>query len=153
MTVLADRTVLPPSDPLDQGRVAMLAALVEHSAEDAVLVGPGGEQVQLPHQVYEVLVQVVEAMAAGRAITIVPSAQRLTTQEAADLLGISRPTLVRLLEEGEIPFEQPGRHRRIRLEDVLDYQRRRRSERRELLNEMIRRTEDLGLYEDEDLPT
>jgi excisionase family DNA binding protein len=51
-------------------------------------------------------------MREGKAITLVPRTQRLTTQEAADFLGISRPTLVKLLEDGKIPFDQPGRHRR-----------------------------------------
>ena len=66
----------------------------------------------LPEEVYRVLVEVVEAMREGKAITLVPRTQRLTTQEAADFLGISRPTLVKFLEDGKIPYDQPGRHRR-----------------------------------------
>jgi len=63
-----------------------------------------------------------------KALTIAPLDQRLTTQEAANFLGISRPTLVKLLGQGEISYERPaaGRHRRVRLNDVLDYQRRKR---------------------------
>jgi excisionase family DNA binding protein len=98
---------------------------------------------------HEVLIQVIAAMRAGRAITIARPAQRLTTQEAADLLGISRPTLVKLLEDGEIPFEQPGRHRRVRLVDLLDYQERSHRERGKALDELIEMTEELGLYDDE----
>ena len=85
---------------------------------------------------------------AGRAITVAPLAQRLTTQEAADLLGASRPTLVKLLDQGEIPYERPGRHRRVLLVDVLDYQDRCRRVRAGALDELVARTEDLGLYDD-----
>jgi excisionase family DNA binding protein len=88
-------------------------------------------------------------MRAGRAITVAPLAQRLTTQEAADLLGVSRPTLIKLLEDGKIPFEQPGRHRRIRLDDLLAYRDRRRKERSEILDELVVQTQALGLYDDE----
>jgi excisionase family DNA binding protein len=58
----------------------------------------------------------------GYAVTVVTHEATLTTQEAADVLGVSRPTLVRLLEQGLIPYEQPGRHRRVRLQDVLEFQ-------------------------------
>jgi len=96
-----------------------------------------------------VLSQVIAAMRAGRAITVAPLAQRLTTQEAADLLGVSRPTLIKLLADGRIPFEQPGRHRRIRLDDLLAYRDRRRDERGKALDELVQQTEALGLYDDE----
>ncbi|WP_460541213.1 helix-turn-helix domain-containing protein [Glycomyces halotolerans] len=71
----------------------------------------------------------------------------LTTQEAADLLNISRPTLVRLLEDGEIPYSRRGRHRRVLLRDVLTYQEQSRMERRAGLGEMVSEGEDAGLYE------
>ena len=73
--------------------------------------------------------------------------QHLTTQEAADLLGISRPTLVKLLESGEMPFEQPGRHRRVRLADVVAYRQRRSSQRRESLDRMVEIADESGMYE------
>ncbi|MEJ5912886.1 helix-turn-helix domain-containing protein [Pseudokineococcus sp. 1T1Z-3] len=86
----------------------------------------GGEQVELPPEVYRVLRQVVDAMAQNLAVTVVPTTQTLTTQQAADLLGVSRPTLVRLCDDGKLPFERPGAHRRIRLRDLLDYRERMR---------------------------
>ena len=68
-------------------------------------------------------------------------------QEAADLLGVSRPTVVKLLESGEIPFEQPGRHRRVRLADVLAYRERASVERRAALDQMVEIADEADLYE------
>jgi excisionase family DNA binding protein len=101
-------------------------------------------------EVYQVLMNVVQAMGENKAITVAPLNQRLTTQEAADLLGISRPTLVKLLDANELPYEQPGngRHRRLRLSDVVEYRERRRTERRSRLDEMTRQSVDDGLYQD-----
>ncbi|KAA2263489.1 helix-turn-helix domain-containing protein [Solihabitans fulvus] len=98
---------------------------------------------------FEVLRDVVRAMSQGLAITIAPHHTVLTTSEAAQLLGISRPTLVRLLEAGEIPFDQPNRHRRLRLADVLAYQERSHRARAAGLDQMVRDGEADGLY---DLP-
>lgn len=92
MTTLADRPVLPPADPADQRELADLAALLTSAHGQATLLGPHGRRAKLPAASCDVLTQVIKAMRAGRAITIAPLAQRLTTQEAADLLGISRPT-------------------------------------------------------------
>lgn len=150
MTVLAERPVLPPTDPAEQLELDDAAAALSTGLPPyAALVAPDGTLVRLPPAVYEVIAQVISALRAGRAVTVAPLAQRLTTQEAADLLGVSRPTLVKLLEDGKIPFEQPGRHRRIRLDDLIAYRDKRRVERAESLDELVRVTEELGLYEDE----
>jgi excisionase family DNA binding protein len=90
---------------------------------------------------------VVETLSQGLAITIAPHNTMLTTQEAADLLDISRPTLVRLLTDREIPYSVRGRHRRVLLRDVLDYRERTRQERRQTLDEMVAAGEDAGLYD------
>ena len=77
-----------------------------------------------------------------------PHTQRLTTQEAADFLGVSRPTLVKLLGEGRIPFDQPGRHRRVLFTDRLAYRKRRHQERRTALEQMTQDASEAGLYGD-----
>lgn len=138
-----ERTVLPPEEPPK----GLLQALSGLEARTTTLMGPDGEHVVLPPEVFEVLRDVVAAMVDGQAVTIVPVHQRLTTQEAADLLGISRPTLVKLLDADEIPYERPGRHRRLLLSDVLAYRDRRSSERREALDNMAEIAEESGMYE------
>jgi excisionase family DNA binding protein len=139
---LRERTLLPPAEPERLSRMLPLL-------NPARLVGPDGTHLELPAEVSEVLRDVVVAMSQGLAITIAPQHTVLTTSEAAHLLGVSRPTLVRLLEAGGIPFQQPNRHRRVRLADVLAYQERARRARAAGLDEMVRASEDDGLY---DLP-
>lgn len=139
-------TVLPPAD---MEAMLDLSRFLEHVSEPAALLGPDGQTVALPFEAYKVLVKVVASMRAGKAITIAPLDQQLTTQEAANFLGISRPTLVKLLDQGEISFERPasGRHRRVRLDDVLDYQRRKRAGRRATLDELTEQAAEAGLYD------
>ncbi len=111
------------------------------------LVDADGRRVELPRPVFEALRQVVTAMATGQGVTIAPHNAMLTTQEAADFLGISRPTLVRLLVDGAIPYEMRGRHRRVMLAHLLDYLDHARAARRLVLEEMVREGEDAGLYD------
>ena len=92
------------------------------------------------------MVEVVEAMREGKIITLVPRTLRLTTQEAADFLGISRPTLVKLLEDGKIPYDQPGRHRRIGFTDLLAFAERRHEGRRAALDRMTEDASEAGIY-------
>ena len=147
MTAMAERTVLPPEHP--EGLAGVLALLSPESAGRATLTGPDGTQLELPGEVFEVLREVVAALSQGLAITVTPHQTVLSTSEAAQLLGVSRPTLVRLLEAGEIPFDKPGRHRRVRLADLLAYQQRSRCKRAALLDQMVADAEEAGLY---DLP-
>lgn len=144
--ILSEQPVLPPTDLAE---MLELSRFLSNHVSPAVLLGPDGEQVPLPMEVYAVLRQVAEAMESGKAITIAPLSQQLTTQQAADLLGISRPTLVKLLDTNEISYERPagGRHRRLRLQDVLEYRDRRRVDRRSRLAEMTRQAAEDGLYE------
>lgn len=105
-----------------------------------------GDQVEIPHEIYEVLVKAVEAMRKGLAVSITPSSLTLTTQQVADLLGVTRPTVVRLLDAGKIPFEKPGTHRRIKLQDVLAYKEERKEAQHKALASM-------GTLDDEDPST
>ncbi len=145
-STLRERTVLPPEDPSDLARFARGLASVTAPTR-ARLVGPDGTEIDIPEELFGVLSDVVEALSQGLAITIAPQNTMLTTQEAADLLNISRPTLVRLLTDDEIPHSMRGRHRRVLLRDVLAYQERTRVERRQALDRMAADGEDDGLYE------
>jgi len=112
---------------------------------EPALVGPDGSRLDVPTPVYDALVQVATVMAHGHGVTVIPRNALLTTQEAADLLGISRPTLVRLLEDRKIAYDQHGRHRRVLLADLLEYQQKMRRERRAALDEMARQGQEAGL--------
>jgi excisionase family DNA binding protein len=121
---------------------------VDYAAERVPqLVGPSGEVIKLPESVFYVLRQVVQFMMRGKAVTIVPVNKELTTQEAADILNVSRPYLVKLLEEGKIPYGMVGTHRRIRFSDLMEYKRQREAERSRRLTELAQMSEDLGLYD------
>jgi excisionase family DNA binding protein len=127
---LRDETYLPREDNAEI--IDFLSALWDRGQEPADprprLAGPDGKSVEIPESVFEVLLQVAAAMKAGLAVTVAPHHLTLSTQEAADLLRISRTTLVRLLETGAIPFERPSRHRKVRLDDLLEYRKRQRSQ-------------------------
>ncbi|MBB4969435.1 helix-turn-helix domain-containing protein [Saccharothrix violaceirubra] len=139
---LRRHTLFPPGDSQDD-----LAYAAEALHGHTRLVGPDGTEIKLPGEVFAALREVVEALSNGLAITIAPQTTQLTTQQAADMLNISRPTLVRLLEEGQIPFEMRGRHRRVRLTDLLDYQEHARVHRRTALNELAREAVEDGSYD------
>lgn len=150
--VLEQHTVLPPSAD-DSRRLEQVASvlastpLAEHRAR---LTSPDGTEVALPEEMYAALRDVAAAMAQGLAVSIAPLHAVLTTQQAAEMLNISRPTLIKLLEDGEIGYDKPGRHRRIRLADVLDYQRRSRRERRGLLDELTHTASEDGTADEID---
>ena len=165
MTTRDELTVLPPAESPDPKALRILNHYLhagwadpgEHAAVFVLrvhapsgppkLVGPDGEEHALPAEVFEVLREVVSAMAEGKAVTIAPIHQQLTTQEVADFLRIRRPALIELLDAGEIPYQHVGRHRRVRLIDALEYQRTRSERRREALDELVLVSESAGMYE------
>lgn len=100
-------------------------------------------------QMLPFVVRILEVLAHGDAVTIVPVTQTLTTQQAANLLNVSRQYLVRLLDDGAIPHTKTGRHRRILLDDILTYKRQRQRQRETSLQELTKLSEELGGYEDE----
>jgi excisionase family DNA binding protein len=146
--VLEQHTVMPPAD--DGQQLEELASVLANADHRTRLTGPDGTEVMLPDEMYAVLRDVAAAMAQGLAVSIAPLQAVLTTQQAAEMLNISRPTLVKLLEDGEIGYDKPGRHRRIRLADVLDYQQRSRRERHTMLDDLTRTASDNGTADDID---
>ena len=93
------------------------------------LAGAGeGDQIELPKDVHAILVQIIHAMAAGKAVSVRPLTMKLTTQQAADMLGVSRPTVVKLTEDGALPVQRIGTRRMLLLDDVLSYREKRRQQ-------------------------
>lgn len=84
------------------------------------------DRIELPQSVHQALMKVVAALHAGKAVTIAPQTMKLTTQQAADLLGVSRPTVVRMINDGLLPAERIGNRHRLLLDDVLAYRKERR---------------------------
>jgi excisionase family DNA binding protein len=148
MTFMLGATVTMP--PSDEEQIRELNKMLQLGTP--ALLGPQGERIELPESVYHVLKDVVRNMAAGRAIMLVPQQQQLTTQAAANMLGFSRPHLIKLLESGAIPFQKVGHHRRLMLKDVLTFQKKRDVERRTALNELARAEFKEGMYEGTGIP-
>lgn len=148
------RTYVPtPETESDAQRFTELLESLSTAASDRpALVGPHNELIPLPQEAFEVLRQVFEAMKQGLAIHVAPLNAQLTTQEAANYLGVSRPTLVKLLESGAIPFIKPGRHRYVRIDDLISYAESLRERRATGLDELAREAEEGGFYEALDGP-
>lgn len=126
-----------------------LERILSVKGSQAKLVGANGEKITIPEPIYQVLLQVVHAMASGKAISIIPQQQELTTQQAAEYLNISRPYLIKLLEQGDIDYIKVGSHRRVRFDDLMKYKQQRDTKRREGLKELTQFLQDEGFYDEE----
>ena len=131
----------------EEEQVSELSNLLQKEGS-ARLVGRGGEPAEdLPDAIFGMLVEIVALMQQGKAVSIVPVTQELTTQQAAELIGVSRPFLVKLLEAGKINFHLAGTHRRVYLKDLLQYRQQRDIARRNSLDRIGREAEAAGLYD------
>ena len=145
-TTIESRTYLPEEEVAGRFADIVNAASSKEAAPRLVV---GDKAVELTPGMADVLVRVAQAMQQGLAVTVAPQNTRLTTQEAADMLGISRSTLVRMLEAGEIPFERIRRHRRLYLSDVLEYRERQRRASDEALSDMVADAQAMGAYDND----
>jgi excisionase family DNA binding protein len=102
------------------------------------------DAIRLPRTAIEMLKTILEQLGRGNSVTLMLSSAQLTTQQAADLLGVSRPFLVKLLEEGQIPFHKVGSHRRIIFEDVFSYKADINTKRKKILTELARESQEFG---------
>ena len=105
------------------------------------------ERIKIPLNSLKLLAKILKATSQGKLISIVPIATEITTQAAAELIGCSRPHLIKLLENGEIKFTKIGKHRRIKYQDVLEYKKKVNTEQRKLLIEIMKADEESGLYD------
>jgi excisionase family DNA binding protein len=115
----------------------VVEALGEVGTEDALVI---------PRATAVMFAQILALLAQGRGVQIFPKEVELSTQHAADMLNVSRPYLIGLLESGRIPFRKVGRHRRIRFDDLMDYKRKDDLSRRVAADKLAELSEDLDLY-------
>lgn len=142
MSSAADARTYLPEDSHGAEIIDFVAAL-ERAGRQApsqrpAIVGSDGQRTEIPESLLDVLKQVADALVSGMGVNVAPLNAMLTTQEAADYLGISRPTFVRILDRGELPMKRPGRHRYVRLADLIAYQEGVRHRRRDAIDEMVR---------------
>ncbi|HEK2897097.1 helix-turn-helix domain-containing protein [Proteus sp. GOKU] len=103
-------------------------------------------QIELPTSALTLLMTILGELAMGNAVQVVPVHAELTTQEAANILNVSRPHFVKLLEEGKLPFHKTGRHRRVLFSDLMRYKNQREIESEKAMQELTDLSQELGLY-------
>lgn len=152
---MAKTDIRPVKLPDDKQKTANLALsrvrayLTEHQDASQITVavqdGDDREPLALPREVVELLASLLAHLGAGRAVSIVPSDAELTTQQAADMLNVSRPFLIGLLDAGEIEYRTVGSHRRITASSLLEYQRRDDQRRRGMADELTQLGQEMGM--------
>jgi len=140
------RTTVDPPEGAERRHLARLADLLDTADDDSPpRLAVGDRELPLPGSAQRVLRLALEEFASGAVVAVEPLRRELSTQEASDLLGVSRPYLVKLLETGVMPYYKVGPRRRVRLEDVLAYRETRMQERRDALRELSRLSQRLEL--------
>jgi excisionase family DNA binding protein len=139
---------LPTPEAAEEAKAALRAFSGlprRRTSSRAIQVRPDGDgrpiSATVPREAFELFLEILGQMANGNAVTIVPIHAELTTQQAADLLNVSRPFLIALLDEGKIPSRRVGSHRRVKAADLMVYQQRDEAERKKVLDELTAEAE------------
>jgi excisionase family DNA binding protein len=131
-----------------QSYSALVSAIEQIESEDPEIeIEETNDKIKIPLSALRLLSDILKAMGEGKLISIVPMAAEVTTQAAAELLGCSRPHLVKLLEEGKIVFTKVGKHRRIKFEDVMNYKQELKRQQKENIIDIMNADEEAGLYD------
>ena len=149
MTMLAHRQLPPSAQEAAMARVSgqVLSPFVQQKRPLTLRVRVAGQEkpFELPTGAVALLMDILEAMAAGRGMTLIPENAELTTVQAADMLNVSRPFLIKLLDENALPHRKVGKHRRIRMEDVMAYKASIDRERETVLDQLARQAQEQGM--------
>lgn len=140
-----------PSDPVaapasDRAAIEVIEQLAQSGAE--LRLSAGGRDVAVPDTIRSILEQAAHELVRGNRVSLLPIGRMLTTRQAAELLNVSRPFLIGLLEDGRIPFEMVGTHRRVAIDAVLSFREERGRGRRQALRQLSEEADELGIYTD-----
>ncbi|HAK10923.1 MAG TPA: excisionase [Chitinophagaceae bacterium] len=126
-----------------------LAAVIAqlNSAQPEIEIEETSERIKIPLSALKLLGDILKAMGEGKFISLVPIATEVTTQAAAEILGCSRPHLVKLLEDGEIAFTKVGKHRRIQFDDIMNYRNQMKQQQKQNIIDIMNLDEETGLYD------
>lgn len=151
MTLAMDPSSLERNEQeeLRQAAGVFKRRMMMHAAARLQFVDFDRDVVTVPREVADLIAEILAQLAAGRVVAAYPMHAELTTQQAADFLNVSRPYLVKLVDQGAVPHHKVGTHRRIYFKDVLAYRGHQDEASRRALDELSRVSEDIGLYEDE----
>lgn len=127
----------------------VLTSVIEQltSEQPEIEIEETSEKIKIPLSALKLLGDILKAMAQGKLISLVPISTEVTTQAAAEILGCSRPHLVKLLEEGKIPFVKVGKHRRIKFDDVMKYRKQMKEQQKQNIIDIMNADEETGLYD------
>lgn len=142
---LIKTSIIKPTGPQAQVAQQCLESLKSRPSDVASIDFDNGLGFKIPEFALKMLLEIFEEVAKGNAVTLIPVHSELTTQQAADILNVSRPYVVKLLENNEMPHVKRGRHRRIRFDDLMTYKEKSEQEVEEALDEMVRLSQELGI--------
>lgn len=150
-TATPSKTTLPVAREVQaavQGQRALAAFLATRFETQRIQIFDEknqAHQVELPTSALRLLVDILAELAGGNAVKVVPIHAELTTQEAADLLNVSRPHLVKLLEDGALPYHRTGKHRRVRFADLMQFKTQRDQASESAMAELATQAQELGM--------
>ncbi|EIM78418.1 hypothetical protein A3SI_03488 [Nitritalea halalkaliphila LW7] len=149
ITMVMTTSIIQPSkedkEEAQKSFMTLESITVTMETKDSILFEIEGKSISLPKKAVLLLQKVLEAMAGGKSVEVSTVSEELSTQEAADLLNVSRPHLVKLLETGKIPHKKVGSHRRVKLEDIKKYETALKETRRKALEEIAKEAREMNM--------
>lgn len=142
-----DETFVPSENDTEKAKAfsRILARKIAPESRVTIQRENDGEAIEIPRTVFSVLMKVLAVMSEGKAFTLIPMDEELTTQQAADILNVSRPYLNKVLDLGDIPHRKVGRNRRIKFSDLFDYKKLQESKSKIALQELADEAQELGM--------
>jgi excisionase family DNA binding protein len=135
----------PPSSDNEKKELSNLVDNLSNVGKIALVIN--GQEIEVPSVIYFALTEVVKTLNNGDSVTLIPMDKELTTQQAADILNVSRPYFIKLLENGTIKFRKTGTHRKVLMQDLIEYRDKRAENRHANIEEMSKLSQELGLYD------